>query len=141
VREVTLTLKPDPSFTVVGNAVQRVSFTRPDEKMAYFQLNVADFKGIGKVMVEASGNGEKASFELPIDVVNPNPVTAQVEDLILAPNESRPISLSTFGIAGTNTAQIEFSTLPPMNFNGRMQYLIQYPHGCLEQITSGAFPQ
>src|SRR5690606_27702622 len=72
IREVTLTLKPDPSYTVVGNAVQKVSFTGPDEKMAYFQLNVANFKGIGKVMVEASGNGERASFELPIDVVNPN---------------------------------------------------------------------
>lgn len=141
VKEVTLTLKPDPSFTVAGDATQRVSFSKPDEKMAYFQLNVADFKGIGKVIVVASGNGEKASFELPIDVVNPNPVTAEVEDLVLAPNESRVISLSTFGIAGTNTAHIEFSTLPPMNFNGRMQYLIQYPHGCLEQITSGAFPQ
>ncbi|HUH45705.1 MAG TPA: alpha-2-macroglobulin family protein, partial [Arenibacter sp.] len=141
VKEVTLTLKPDPSFTVMGNAVQKVSFTRPDEKMAYFQLNVSDFKGIGKVTVEASGNGEKASFELPIDVVNPNPVTTQVEDLVLAPKESLSISLSTFGMAGTNTAQVEFSTLPPMNFNGRMQYLIQYPHGCLEQITSGAFPQ
>lgn len=141
VREVTLTIKPDPSFKVLGNAVQKVSFTGPDEKMAYFQLNVADFKGIGKVVVEAAGNGEKASFEVPIDVVNPNPVTSQIEDLILAPHESRSISLNTFGMVGANTAQIEFSTLPPMNFNGRMQYLIQYPHGCLEQITSGAFPQ
>lgn len=141
VREVTLTIKPDPSFTVQGDAVQRVSFVRPDEKMAYFQLNVANFKGIGKVVVEASGNGEKASFEVPIDVVNPNPVTSQMDNLVLAPNESRSVTLSTFGMAGTNRAQIEFATLPPMNFNGRMQYLIQYPHGCLEQITSGAFPQ
>src|SRR5690606_27959478 len=125
VREVTLTIKPDPSFTVQGDAVQRVSFVRPDEKMAYFQLNVANFKGIGKVVVEASGNGEKASFEVPIDVVNPNPVTSQMDNLVLAPNESRSVTLSTFGMAGTNRAQIEFATLPPMNFNGRMQYLIQ----------------
>lgn len=141
VREVTLTIKPDPSFAVQGNAVQQLTFAGPDEKMAYFQLQVANFKGIGKVRVEASGNGEKASFEVPIDVVNPNPMTTRIEDLVLAPNESRSISLNTFGMAGTNGAQIEFSTLPPMNFNGRMQYLIQYPHGCVEQITSGAFPQ
>src|SRR5690606_16994713 len=118
---------------------QQLTFAGPDEKMAYFQLQVANFKGIGKVRVEASGNGEKASFEVPIDVVNPNPMTTRIEDLVLAPNESRSISLNTFGMAGTNGAQIEFSTLPPMNFNGRMQYLIQYPHGCVEQITSGAF--
>ena len=28
-----------------------------------------------------------------------------------------------------------------MNFNGRLQYLIRYPHGCVEQTTSAAFPQ
>ena len=51
------------------------------------------------------------------------------------------MNLETFGIPGSNTAEVEFSTLPPMNFNGRMKYLIRYPHGCVEQTTSGAFPQ
>ena len=141
VKEVNLKLKPNPSFKVLGNAVQTVSFDKPDEKMAYFQLQVSDFNGIGKVVVEASGNGEKASFEIEIDVVNPNPISIQTENLTLAPNESRSLALTTFGIEGSNTAQLEFSTLPAMNFNGRMEYLINYPHGCLEQITSGAFPQ
>jgi len=36
---------------------------------------------------------------------------------------------------------LEFSTLPPMNFGKRMEYLIQYPHGCVEQTTSSVFPQ
>tara|TARA_R110002153_G_scaffold273820_1_gene445734 strand:+ start:3713 stop:5443 length:1731 start_codon:yes stop_codon:yes gene_type:complete len=141
VKEVTLQIKPDPSFTIEGKTVQSVSFTQPDEKMAYFQLKVADFKGTGKVVVEASGNGERASFEVPIDVVNPNPLTTVTEDMVLEAGSSRKIDLETFGIPGSNNAEVEFSTLPPMNFNGRMQYLIQYPHGCLEQTTSSAFPQ
>ncbi len=33
------------------------------------------------------------------------------------------------------------SALPPINVDGRMQYLIHYPHGCLEQTTSSVFPQ
>jgi uncharacterized protein YfaS (alpha-2-macroglobulin family) len=141
VKEVTLQIKPDPSFTIEGKTVQSVSFTQPDEKMAYFQLKVADFKGTGKVVVEALGNGERASFEVPIDVVNPNPLTTVTEDMVLEAGSSRKIDLETFGIPGSNNAEVEFSTLPPMNFNGRMQYLIQYPHGCLEQTTSSAFPQ
>jgi len=141
VKEVTLKIKPDPSFSVVGNSMQSVSFSQPDEKMAYFQLKVSDFNGIGKVVVEAYGNGETASFEVPIDVVNPNPLTTVTEDIVLEANSSKTLDLKTFGILGSNTAEVEFSTLPPMNFNGRMQYLIHYPHGCLEQITSSAFPQ
>ncbi|MDL5513020.1 MG2 domain-containing protein [Arenibacter sp. M-2] len=141
VKEVTLKIKPDPAFSIEGKTVQNVSFTEPDEKMAYFQLKVADFKGIGKVVVEASGNGERASFEVPIDVVNPNPLTTVTENIVLEAASSSKIDLETFGIPGSNNAEVEFSTLPPMNFNGRMQYLIQYPHGCLEQTTSSAFPQ
>ncbi|QLG45526.1 alpha-2-macroglobulin family protein [Costertonia aggregata] len=141
VKNVTLKIKKDKSFTVEGNTTQTLNFSQPDEKMAYFQLNVADFKGIGKVTVEASGNGEKASFEIPIDVVNPNPMTSEVTEIVLEGNASETLNFETFGVAGSNTAQIEFSTLPPMNFNGRMQYLIRYPHGCVEQTTSGAFPQ
>lgn len=141
VKNVSLKIKKDKAFTVVGEQIQKLTFTQPDEKMAYFKLNVSDFSGIGKVVVEASGGGESASFEIPIDVVNPNPVTSETTELVLEPNSSQTVSLQTFGVAGTNTAQIEFSTLPPMNFNGRMQYLIRYPHGCVEQTTSGAFPQ
>ena len=141
VKNVTLKIKKDKAFTVEGGQTQKLSFAQPDEKMAYFQLNVSDFSGIGKVVVEASGGGEKASFEIPIDVVNPNPISSETSDLILNANGSQTINLETFGVAGSNTAEIEFSTLPSMNFNGRMKYLIQYPHGCVEQTTSGAFPQ
>lgn len=141
VKNVTLRIKKDKAFTIEGEQTQKLTFAQPDEKMAYFQLNVSDFSGIGKVIVEASGGGETASFEIPIDVVNPNPITSETTDIILDANGSRTINLETFGIAGTNSAEIEFSTLPPMNFNGRMKYLIRYPHGCVEQTTSGAFPQ
>jgi uncharacterized protein YfaS (alpha-2-macroglobulin family) len=141
VKNVTLRIKKDKSFTVEGETTQSLTFAQPDEKMAYFHLNVSDFKGIGKVIVEASGGGETASFEIEIDVVNPNLMTSDVQTIILDANANQTINLETFGIAGSNSAEIEFSTLPPMNFNGRMKYLIQYPHGCVEQTTSGAFPQ
>ena len=141
VKNVTLRIKKDKAFTIDGEQTQKLTFAEPDEKMAYFQLKVSDFSGIGKVIVEASGGGETASFEIPIDVVNPNPITTDVTDVVLDANGSQSINLETFGISGTNSAEIEFSTLPPMNFNGRMKYLIRYPHGCVEQTTSGAFPQ
>ncbi|QWX83417.1 hypothetical protein H0I23_13275 [Cellulophaga sp. HaHaR_3_176] len=141
VKNVTIKIKKDDAFTVSGESSQTIAFDQPDEKMVYFNLDVSEFKGIGKVIVEASGGGEKASFEIPIDVVNPNPLTSEINDLVLEANSSQTVSLETFGIKGSNTAQIEFSTLPPMSFNGRMKYLIRYPHGCVEQTTSAAFPQ
>ena len=44
-------------------------------------------------------------------------------------------------MAGTNQTTLEVSTLPPLNLEKRLDYLIGYPHGCLEQTVSAAFPQ
>ncbi len=141
VKNVTVTVRPHESFVVDGSPNQRLMFDGPDEKMLYFDLNIADFKGIGKVIVTAEGNGEKASYKVEIDVLNPNPITTEFVDVILDPNSTRTIKASTFGTVGTNAAQLELSTLPQMDFNGRLQYLVRYPHGCVEQTTSAAFPQ
>lgn len=141
VKKVKVTVQPNESFTIVGDKTQTLSFNQPDEKMAYFTLKVNDFKGIGKVKIDALSGREKASYEVEIDVLNPNPVTTEVKDLVLKSNEAKELNFATFGTKGTNTASIELSTLPPMNFTKRMGYLIQYPHGCVEQTTSSAFPQ
>jgi uncharacterized protein YfaS (alpha-2-macroglobulin family) len=76
-----------------------------------------------------------------LDVVNTNPITSKALDKTLAANASETIDFSTFGVVGTNSATVEFSTLPPMDFSRRLQYLIRYPHGCVEQTTSSVFPQ
>src|SRR5690606_13976710 len=88
-----------------------------------------------------SGNGEKSTYKVEIDVENPNPITSKSLDKTLEAKATQTLDFSTFGEYGTNSATIEFSTMPPMDFSRRLHYLIQYPHGCLEQTTSTAFPQ
>jgi hypothetical protein len=36
---------------------------------------------------------------------------------------------------------MEVSSVPTVDFGRRLDYLIQYPHGCVEQTTSSVFPQ
>jgi len=141
VKNVKLTLKLSEGITIVGNSSQLLTFAKPDEQMAYFQLDVSKAKGINTVEVIATGNGEKSTYKVELDVVNPNPISSKYKDATLEAKATQTLSFSTFGVAGTNTATIEFSTLPPMDFSRRLQYLIQYPHGCVEQTTSSVFPQ
>ncbi|MCF6349978.1 MAG: MG2 domain-containing protein [Flavobacteriaceae bacterium] len=141
IKNAKISLKLSKGIKIIGKRVQTLNFDKPDEKMVYFDLDVSEAKGISKIEVIAQGNGEKSSYEVEIDVVNPNPITNKVIDIILEPNASKTIDFKTFGIKGSNKTTLEFSTLPPMNFGQRMQYLIQYPHGCVEQTTSSAFPQ
>ncbi len=141
VKNVKTQLKVSKGIQVVGASSQNLTFDKPDEKMLYFDLDVSQAKGINTIEVISNGNGEKASYKIEIDVVNPNPISSKSIDVELQANATQDLSFETFGVTGSNLAEIEFSTLPPMDFNRRMQFLIRYPHGCVEQTTSSVFPQ
>ena len=141
VKNVNIQIKTSPGLKVIGKANQSLTFASPDEKMTYFNLEVGATTGIAKVEVIATSGKEKSTYEVEIDMTNPNPVTNTFTDIVLGPNSSQNISWKTFGVAGSNKARIEVSSMPSINFNGRLQYLIQYPHGCVEQTTSSVFPQ
>ncbi|MEM8764650.1 MAG: MG2 domain-containing protein [Bacteroidota bacterium] len=139
-KTVKLSLKSNEIFKVIGKSSKTVSFQNPDEKMAYFDVEVLK-NGIGKIEVLASGHGEKASYRLELDAYNPNPESLEITDLVLPPNTTKTLTFNTFGVTGSNHALLELSAFPSIDFTARLQYLIRYPHGCAEQTTSGAFPQ
>jgi uncharacterized protein YfaS (alpha-2-macroglobulin family) len=141
VKNVNITLKLSDGISIIGETKKTLRFDKPDEQMAYFELDVSKANGINTVEVIASGDGEKSTYKVELDVVNPNPITSKAVDKTLGAHRKETLAFSTFGVPGTNTASIEFSTLPPMDFTQRLQYLIQYPHGCVEQTTSSVFPQ
>ncbi|GAB1308235.1 MG2 domain-containing protein [Urechidicola sp. KH5] len=141
VKNVTVSLKPSQGFKIIDAANKKVSFENPDERMVYFEVEVTDELGIANIEINASGNGEKAKHEIELNVLNPNPIVSKLVAVSLDGETSQEIPFSTFGVHGTNLAQIELSTLPPMNISKRLNYLIRYPHGCVEQTTSSAFPQ
>nr|WP_228519120.1 MG2 domain-containing protein [Flavobacterium sp. LC2016-12] len=141
IKNVSIQIKTSNGLKVMGSATQSLTFASPDEKMAYFNLVVGSTTGIAKVQVVATSGKEKSVYDVEIDMTNPNPVTNTFTDVILPPNSTKTISWKTFGVSGSNKARLEVSSMPTMNLNGRLQYLIQYPHGCVEQTTSSVFPQ
>ncbi|TWO33829.1 hypothetical protein E1J38_003380 [Seonamhaeicola sediminis] len=141
VKNVNISLKLSNGIRIIGETSKQLTFAKPDEQMVYFNLDISNSKGISTIEVIASGNGEKSTYKVELDVVNPNPITSKAIDKTLIANSTESITFETFGVTGTNAASVEFSTLPPMDFTRRLQYLIQYPHGCVEQTTSGVFPQ
>ncbi|MFL9844603.1 alpha-2-macroglobulin family protein [Flavobacterium rhizosphaerae] len=141
VKNVTVSVKTNNGFRIAGEDKTNVKFSRPDEKVAYFDLEAGSATGIGKVTVTAISGAEKATYEVELDVMNPNPVTVNYKEMVLQANSNGTIAWESFGVPGTNKAKVEVSSFPSIDFNRRLDYLIRYPHGCVEQTTSGAFPQ
>ncbi|OWP76441.1 alpha-2-macroglobulin family protein [Flavobacterium oreochromis] len=141
IKNVTVHVKTNNSVKIISSATQKLSFTSPDEKMAYFDLSVGNTTGIGKIEVIATSGNQKSVYEVEVDVMNPNPVTTLTSDAVLGANSQKVLSWKSFGVAGSNKAVIEISSIPTVDFGRRLDYLIQYPHGCVEQTTSSVFPQ
>jgi len=109
--------------------------------MAYFDVTVPQMKGIAKVKIVAQSGAEKAVYDLELDIRNPNPYVTQVVPAIIQPGQTWSADYLPLGISGSNSGSVELSAIPPVNLKKRLNYLIQYPYGCVEQITSAVFPQ
>ncbi|WP_026452108.1 alpha-2-macroglobulin family protein [Aequorivita capsosiphonis] len=141
VKNATITVKTGEALKPINGSSKTVTFSSPGEQIVNFEFEVLPTDNFQTIEVTASGNGEKASYKVEIDVENPNPISRKSTNYTLDSNASETINFETFGVPGSNTAMLEFSTLPPMDFGKRMEFLIHYPYGCLEQTTSTAFPQ
>ena len=100
-----------------------------------FPIKVKSKIGIGKVKILAKSGKETARYEIELDVRTPNPMVADVMEAIIEPGQKWDPEFEFSGIGGTNSATIELSSIPPMNLDKRLKYLIRYPHGCIEQTT------
>ena len=141
VGDVKVGIKASELLLVNGLAEKEVRCDKAGTELCYFELKVKDVTGIAKVGVTASAAGDKSSHDIEIDVLNPNPEVTRSNTVLLAAGESKEVEVPLFGTPGTNSAALELSTIPAIDLDGRLKYLLQYPYGCVEQTVSAAFPQ
>ncbi len=111
------------------------------EKDTEFHFTAGKKTGVATITVTASGGGATATYNMELEIRSPNPPVTHAESRILAGGERWETSFKPFGLAGSNSAKIELSALPSVNLEKRYDYLLSYPYGCTEQVTSSAFPQ
>ncbi len=141
VQNVNVRVKTNDLIEVVGESNNSIPFSELGEQMTHFKLKVKGKTGIAKIYVEAKSGKEEASYEVEVDVRNPNlPVTVQQSKLVEG-NSKWEIELQCPGEPSSNEAWVEVSGFPPLNLSKHLDYLIRYPHGCIEQVTSSVFPQ
>jgi len=141
VRNVQVTITPGGLFEAAGAVTRSITFQRTGDQVVNFTLKVKNQTGTASVDIVAVSGNRTARQTIHLDVRNP--VTTQVRwvEATVAPGQTWDEEVEMHGIAGTNSASVELSSVPPLNLSERLDYLIRYPHGCLEQILSAAFPQ
>lgn len=140
IKNVRVDVETNDLLTLTGSS-KELSFSQAGEQMAYFRLKVNEKTGVGKIKVKAVSGKESASQEIEIEVRNPNPVITKTANYIIQPGQPGSITYEFNGMQGTNKGVVTFSGIPDFGLDKHLNYLIQYPYGCLEQTVSSVFPQ
>ena len=141
IKSVNVSVKTNKLLKVVGEASKMVNFNEPGDELVEFDLLVNSEIGIAKIDIVATSGSEKATYSFEIDVRNPNPRVTNVLAQVIEVGKTMDFDFILPGVKGTNKAVIEVSSIPPLNLEKRLKYLIHYPYGCIEQTTSSVFPQ
>ena len=127
--------------SVQGGGSNTLQFSQPGEQMTYFDLKVGNKTGVARFSIQAQGGGESTSQDIELIVRNPNPMVSNVWEGTIEPGQEWSGSFDPGQYTDLSSAVLEVSALPAINLSRHLEYLIQYPHGCVEQTTSAAFPQ
>ncbi|MFA6278297.1 MAG: alpha-2-macroglobulin family protein, partial [Pedobacter sp.] len=129
------------NLLIDGPKTKQLSFKQAGEQMTYFNVVAPNTVGIAKVKIIAQSGNEKTVYDVELDIRNPNPYITNVVSATIQPKQTWKTTYAPIGMSGTNAGTVEVSSIPPIDLNKRLSYLIQYPHGCVEQTTSSIFPQ
>ena len=137
VGKIDLKVSANELFSAVGPRSKTIALSQSGEEVVTFRLKVNKETGVGKVRVTATSSGDSSVSEIELDIREPNPYVTTSEDYMLEPGKT----IALRPLKDTGSAKLELSSIPSADLTRRMEYLVRYPHGCIEQITSGAFPQ
>ncbi|PLX16238.1 MAG: hypothetical protein C0599_15685, partial [Salinivirgaceae bacterium] len=122
----------------VENPTRKISFgAGQEEQMIFFECTAGKNTGHTNFSVHAMDGSYTAKEALFIEIYNPTPTIYNVDYVQLKDNEKRSIEVNPIGTPSTNKLTAEIATMPPFNAHKHFSYLLNYPHGCIEQTVSG----
>jgi len=139
--DVTISFEHDEHFESLSHEPVALSFAQPGDKLGFIPLKVKSQLGQGRLKFTARNGPFESSQEIFIDIRSANPKTTRQTKMVLEPNQDWQGTVTPHGMPSTNSVTLELSRVPPLNLDARLGYLIRYPHGCVEQVTSSVFPQ
>jgi uncharacterized protein YfaS (alpha-2-macroglobulin family) len=140
--QVTATLQATGALQAVAPAPQTVSIAPDREGRATFSVKAGTAFGSGKVKVLVRGLGETFTEEVDMTVRPSVGLVKTAVSGMVSGGQSAPVplGLSQF-VPGTASASLRISRSPMVALADKLTHLLTYPHGCLEQTVSMAFPQ
>jgi alpha-2-macroglobulin len=127
---------------MTGENSKSVTIEANRETELIFQLDAMNALGTASVTLEAVSMGEKFTNKTDISVRPASPLQKRsgYGQIQAGKTMKIPIDLQSF-IESSIGGKLIVSKNPLVQYSKSLDYLVRYPHGCIEQTVSSAFPQ
>ncbi|HRJ51640.1 MAG TPA: MG2 domain-containing protein [Candidatus Thiothrix moscowensis] len=140
IKSVQVKMEADSAFSTAAPALT-VPISGTGEKVVTLFLKAGDKPMPGKLKFTATSGKYTSSHEENLQIQAPNLPSLRTTSTTLEPKADWQATITPHGMTGTNQSTLELSSLPNLHLTQHLDYLVNYPHGCLEQTTSSVFPQ
>lgn len=139
-KKAKVVLKSEGAINI--SETKDLSIPANSDSSVFFKVKT-DKGGIAKFTAEASASGisKTAKAFTEIDVLSRGIPYSTVELINIEAGKTFAKTVPLKGENGTKSLSVEISQMPALGLENRLAYLLGYPYGCIEQITSKAFPQ
>lgn len=120
---------------------QTISFDEKGDKTVYFNVKTGEYIGNGKIKISAVSKIYNYKEETDININSNNPYIYINEIKNLEAGKEIFFTQPENFIKGSAEGKITVSNAPILSVDHRIQELIRYPYGCVEQTVSAVFPQ
>lgn len=139
--QAKVTVKADNLLAITGSNTANLNLKANAENRAEFKLVAQKNIGVGKITVSAEAMGETFTEETELAVRPPASLQKISTSGAVPAGQTQTIELPNDYLPSSIDAQLVLSRSPLMELARGLDYLIEYPHGCLEQTIATAFPQ
>jgi alpha-2-macroglobulin len=138
--DATVKLEASGALHLRSKATAQVRVPANGTAQVEFRVRAGDVPGAAAMKFTTSGIAQlRDSYELAVRPSSPFAVESRSGVLSKAGTVELP-AMKGF-LKGTGSMQLVVSSFPAVRFAKQLRQLIGYPHGCLEQTVSRAFPQ
>ena len=127
---------------IIGNNTQNISVGANSDSRILFKIVAGPTIAVSKISINVSALSETFSNETEIAVRPASTLQKMSGSGAIAGGTTIRIAPPSHDfLPGSFKYKLVVSNSPVAQIAGLLQYLIQYPYGCTEQIVSAAFPQ
>ena len=134
-------LRTTPNLRIVGKSSINITLPANSEKQVMFELEATKVIDSAKVEVVVNAQGRMFSEKQNINIRAVTGLIKSSGSGVVTAGTNQSLNLKKNLVQSTAKAKLIVSKSPLIQFAKSLDYLIQYPHGCVEQTTSSVFPQ